>query len=183
MIQVKMGLGCFCITPEDSFKQADVIFEGIAHVDTTYSKESNCYFGLEGWVEFEVDTIIKGGLFRSHLERCKKIVILQGSTNCYFSFLHDSAYVVYAKVVEEEEDPDSFFPFLTTAQCTGTNKIPLKEITSRISAFAPTKETRKNQLIPYQRIGLLGSVLLNVGLLLLLLQIRRSGKQKSHSTK
>lgn len=139
--QSQIAIGCFCITPEDSFEIADVVFRGIASIENNSIEDTDCYFCLDGLVEFKIDTFFKGG---EYIRECKKVTILQGPDNCAFSFDQDSAYLVYAKYVYKYEGQ---LPFLTTQQCTGTNTIRREKlkIFSDLDQQSPSLEIQKNQ--------------------------------------
>lgn len=122
--QYTITLGCFCVTPEDSVERADVIFTGIARTEMRASAQSNDTYNLEGYVEFDVDSILKGD---ESVRACDRIAIIQGTSSCYFQFDQDSAYVVFASYASGNDSHDRL-PFLTTSQCTGTNRISISKV-------------------------------------------------------
>ncbi|MEZ4686562.1 MAG: hypothetical protein R3B47_10985 [Bacteroidia bacterium] len=175
--QITIVWGCFCVTPDDSVQNADVIFTGVAQ-DVNNGKESfeESFYNLFWATEFLIDSVIKG---LDYFVVGDKVTILQESTNCMYSFEQDSVYLVFARYVPVyEEEPEIVYPFLTTGQCTGTNKISKDEIKNPFEKedMANEPERHAHESIP---IGwFIASVILNVLLISLFFYFGRLSKSK-----
>ncbi|MEO0472870.1 MAG: hypothetical protein AAF206_24855, partial [Bacteroidota bacterium] len=115
----KKPMGCFCTVPVDQecVALADVTVKG--SVSRVRMTDADCQFCLDEIVEFRVDTVIKG--FNGMQVKVKKLAIIQ-TDMCAFSFAEDSSYIVFGNDVEDEYNGLTF-PFITTWQCSGTEKI------------------------------------------------------------
>lgn len=159
-------IGCFCVTREDSVEQADVIFTGVVSSGMRYDESANCHYNLDGYVEFEIDSILKG---KDDVSNCNKIAIIQSGTDCAIFFDEDSSYIVYATVVLEQAT-QSHFPFLTTSKCTGTRK--LRQNGTQNQEAKIEKTLTPNRLLQNKTL-LLASFMLNVGLIIFLIRFKR----------
>ena len=81
---VAYGCDCATLTSEESFRQADLIFQGrVVRIESS---------GLDRIVTFEVKRFLKG-------PSTNYISLYQGKSNCDFQFVEGWGYLVYANAV------------------------------------------------------------------------------------
>jgi len=110
-LQSANSLACDCVTgsPEQSFKRADTVFVGT--VASVYIDGTTAHYALE------VKKSLKG-------PRSETIVVLNGLSNCSFTFFRDHTYLVYA---ETHDDAAS------VGSCSGTQDITAEQVAHPIS--------------------------------------------------
>lgn len=127
-------LACDCVTrtPEKSFQDAEVVFEGVVSNISPSSSETA--------YTFRVSQMLKGS-------PASEVIIVEGPTNCDMPFWENTVYRVYAHRYEGK---------LYSGQCAGNKVIGVIRVTKHSWQISRSKVY---SLLPPVAVGLLATII------------------------